>query len=140
MNNSGTVSGGLNGVYITGGTGTVTNSGTITGTSNDGVSLYAGGTITNQSGGRISGSAYGVYLRRRRYGRQPERGDDQRRPRRRLRHSAVTISVTNAGAISGTVAGSNGVYLAAGGTVNNQSGGTISGSRRVSSFEAGLAR
>ena len=61
VGNSGTISGGLNGVYVTGGAGTVTNADAITGTSNDGVFLNAGGTVTNQSGGTISGGSNGVY-------------------------------------------------------------------------------
>ena len=110
----GTISGsgfGGVGVAVTGGAGNVSNAGSISaiGAVSFGVFLEDGGTVNNQSGGAISGSGGGVYIR------------------------GGSGSVTNAGTISATGrsptgALSRGVFLEDGGTVNNQSGGAISGS------------
>jgi hypothetical protein len=54
------ISGVLNGIQITGGTGVVTNFGMIEGKSAAGVNLYDGGGVTNQ--GVIIGATDGVYL------------------------------------------------------------------------------
>ncbi len=97
------------GVYLSD-SGTVTNAGAITagGYEGKGVYLYNGGTVINQSGGSINGET-GVYV------------------------LGATGTVTNAGTITGIDIdedGDNdaaGVYLGDGGTVTNQSGGTISG-------------
>jgi len=71
VTNSGTISGPVAGVIVTGGAGTVTNSGVImqTGTfaTNDyrsaGVFLTDGGSVTNQAGGVISGVQAGIYVK-----------------------------------------------------------------------------
>jgi len=86
------------GIYITGGTGAVTNYG-FTG----GVWLSAGGSVTNHQGGRIvsdTNSGYGVGL-----------------------YAGGTI--TNAGLISGRFVGVDASH--AGGTIINQTGGTLTG-------------
>ena len=78
------------------GAGSVTNAGAITGTNaifGIGVLIDSGGSVNNQSGGTISGTDLGVYVR------------------------AGTGAVTNAGAISGT--GLSAVWLDGGGAVNN---------------------
>jgi hypothetical protein len=67
--------------------------------------LALGGTVNNQSGGTISGNAFGVSIG----------GGD------------ATNSVTNAGGITGTGTNSEGVDLGAGGRVTNNAGGTIKG-------------
>ena len=66
VSNSGSaaISGGLNGVYVFGAAGVVTNRGTITGagTNSDGVHFVAGGTVTNIGTASISGGQWGVVL------------------------------------------------------------------------------
>jgi hypothetical protein len=103
--NTGKIIGGNLGVYIAY-AGSVTNSGAITGSNRGGVALLGGGSVTDQIGGTITGASFGVYIRS---------------------GSAATNLVTNAGRISGTGTNSTGLILASGGTVKNQSGGTISG-------------
>jgi uncharacterized protein with beta-barrel porin domain len=106
LTNSGRVTGSYGVSSGVVGPNTVTNLGTITGT-NGGVRLYDGGTVTNQSGAMITATGkygVGVYI------------------------SGVGGTVKNWGTISGTNTGNiSGVALGAGGTVNNYSGGTISG-------------
>ncbi len=84
----------------------MTNSGAISGTNHGGVAFGGGGTVTNQSGGTISGASFGLYV-----------GGG----------SATTNAVANAGRISASGTNSIGVNLGSGGTLTNQSGGTISG-------------
>jgi adhesin HecA-like repeat protein len=107
----GTITGAADGVYIGGGTGTVTNEGAISGSS-IGIDLTGGGSVTNEAGGTISGYA-GVDI------------------------SGGAGTVTNAGAISRSGYFGNGVFLYAGGSVVNEAGGTISGDVAVGIAGAG---
>ena len=112
-NTGGTIIGGAgldgNGVYIIGGTGTVANTGSIVG-GNDyaqsGVALHTGGSLTNNSGGTIAGY-YGFSA-----------------------YSAAG-TVINAGSIGGLSYNQRhqgeGIFLWSGGSVTNQSTGTITG-------------
>jgi hypothetical protein len=137
----GTINGGNFGVTIDGGgaaTNTLTNTGGIyaTGTNSTGLNFGLGGTVTNLTAGKITGVAHGIYIK------------------------GGTGSVINAGDINGTAAsgngavlegggaltntgritgGSLGVYIAGGGTVDNQSGGTISGGNSGVTIDGGGA-
>ncbi len=103
----GAISGASAGVAVDGGTGSVTNAGAIRSTSNYAVALLSGGTVSNT--GTISGVRLGVYV-----------GGG----------SAASNLVTNAGEIRAAGTSSTGVRLgSSGGTLTNQSGGTVSGSR-----------
>ena len=113
--NSSTYSANLygSGISILGGSGTVINGGTISSHS-WGVKLGAGGSVANQAGATINGgygrSFYGYFFG--------------------LAGGCVNIfgsagTVTNAGTISSD--GSYGVELAAGGSVTNEAGATITG-------------
>ena len=84
-----------------GGAGTLTNSGSINAASASGagVDFAGGGSITNNSGGAISGSAFGVFT------------------------SGVAGTLNNSGSISG----SHGVGLEAGGSVTNAASASIAG-------------
>jgi hypothetical protein len=108
-NQSGGAISGYDGIEGRSGAVTVVNAGSITATADgdgDGVLLVAGGSVTNQSGGAISGGYRGIYGR------------------------GAAVTVVNAGSITGLFDGDDrgvGVELAAGGSVTNQSGGTIYG-------------
>lgn len=96
----GTISGGDNGVQISG-EGVVVNSGSISGGAQDGVLLNNGGSVENQSGGTITGGGNGVEI------------------------SGGDGAVVNAGSIAGS--SFSGVLLSGGGSVSNLATGTISG-------------
>jgi hypothetical protein len=100
----GSIFGGISGIDIAGGTGTVSNTGTILTTTlqGNGVALEAGGTVTNGAGGSLYGDFSGISV----YG--------------------GAGFVTNGGAIGAVGLNGYGVYLAAGGTVTNT--GSITGS------------
>lgn len=103
----GTISGGVAGVRIANGTGSVTNGGEILNTAAGfGVALLGGGGVANQTGGSITGINSGVYV-----------GGGK----------AATNLVTNAGTITGTATEGVGVILRSGGTVTNESSGSIRG-------------
>ena len=108
VTNAGTASliEGEGGVSI-GGSGAVTNAGTIAadapGPGGVGVALGTGGSVSNASGGTIVGSVAGV------------------------NPGGATGTVTNAGSIAATGAGSTCVEPVSGGAVTNQTGGTIDG-------------
>ena len=102
--NSGTISGKTYGVQIVGAIGYVTNAGTIISSSGIGVYLQQGGQVANSSStSLISGYSYGVKI-----------------------GGAIGI-ITNSGTIQATGTAGVGIYLAAGGTITNNAGGTISG-------------
>jgi outer membrane autotransporter protein len=116
----GTITGNGYGVVITNGTGYVTNErGTITGNTEDGVRLWDGGTVDNERHGTIAGYLNGVeidgsegYVHNDGYiygGPNPE---------------GISASATPLGTpeVIGT-----GVYMAAGGSVDNKRRGTIEG-------------
>jgi hypothetical protein len=97
-------------VSVIGGAGNVTNAGSISATDTLGFGVFFadGGTVNNKSGGTITGSGGGVYV------------------------FSGSTAVTNAGAITATGTAPNGalssgVFLGDGGTVTNESGGSISG-------------
>jgi outer membrane autotransporter protein len=99
---NGIITGGVNGVYLTGGTNSlvsVINAGSITGTNHDGVYLGTNGNVNNLTNGIITGGVNGVEI-------------------------AGTGSVVNAGLIISTNVG---VYLGGGGSVNNLTNGTFTG-------------
>jgi hypothetical protein len=89
------------GIFITGGTATITNSGQING-SHYGILVAAGGSVTNSSSGKIQGQSSGVSLS----------------------HGGT---LSNSGAISSTAAGSAAADLELGGNLNNFAGGSIVG-------------
>ena len=128
-NSGGTISGASFGVTIDGGaaaTNTVANTGGIysTGTNSASVILGLGGAVTNQSGGTISGVGAGVSINGG-VGSVINAGHISGAAPSSI--GALLESggaVTNTGKISG---GAIGVYIAGGGTVDNESGGTISG-------------
>ena len=92
------------GVVIGGSAGSVVNAGQISG--GFGVSLYTGGSLINQAGGTVTGVTRGI------------RGGNATGP----------LTVVNAGLIQGTGAASGGVeLLGSGGSVSNQSTGTLTG-------------
>jgi len=97
---TGTIIGGEAGVEVDRYWGTLVNSGTIASApSGAGVALFTGGWVTNTASATITGGVWGVKL-----------------------YGATSGGVTNAG----TIAGSGGIFLGAGGTVTNT--GTITGS------------
>jgi hypothetical protein len=105
----GTVTGDI-GVYATGASAaTIVNAGSINGQGggNNGVALLGGGTFSNLNGGTVTNGAFFL---------------------------GVAGTLINAGFITGTHAA---VSLTAGGTVINQSGGTLSGSLAAVQFTAG---
>ena len=87
--------------------GTFINYGHVTGAAK-GIVLTTGARVTNQSGGTITGSAFGI-------------------------SASGAATLVNAGVISGnaSVTADAGVSFAAGGSVTNQSGGTITGDNAV---------
>jgi hypothetical protein len=96
------------GVLATGNSATVTNYGTIDGgpaAGSEGAELDQGGNVTNNSGGTIRGTGFGVFI---------------------ASNSASSATVTNAGAISGTIAS---VEFAGTGanTLTLQTGSTLTG-------------
>ena len=102
----GSIFGGISGIDIAGGSGTVSNTGTILTTTlqGNGVALEAGGSVTNSGGGSIYGDFSGISV----YG--------------------GAGFVTNGGAIGAVGLNGYGVYLASGGTVTNTGTGSITGS------------
>ncbi|HUB16426.1 MAG TPA: Hint domain-containing protein [Acetobacteraceae bacterium] len=99
---SGYITGG-DAVYIAGAIGTVVNSGTMAGSNLlNGVYLGDGGLVTNAASASI-------------------RGGDA------VNIAGTVGTVVNSGTLAGISGGSEGVLLDAGGSVTNQSGGTISG-------------
>ena len=94
----GTLSGSTFGVFLTGGSGTVTNTGTISGGA-DGINFAGSGNVTNNSGGSISGVTFGVLT------------------------TNALATVSNSGSISGSKA----VGLEAGGSLINVASASISG-------------
>jgi hypothetical protein len=134
---------------VAGGTSTVVNAGSILGGSSYGIQLSDGGAVTNQTGGYITGreailidqvagsvANYGRIAGDGSYGVQLGDGGE-------VTNFAGTISgyhgvriraggtVVNAGEIYGTAPLGFGVLLINGGSVTNQSGGTIAGARGV---------
>jgi hypothetical protein len=134
----GTIAGHQAGVFIANGTGaTVGNAGSI-GAQSYGIWLLNGGTVTNASGGRITGSyvttdAAGVYLGS--GGSVTNQSGGIIGGLRGVYVQGGVATVVNAGHIvgsnttigAGAAATGAGMYLGAGGSVTNQSGGTISG-------------
>ena len=111
------VSGTSFGIFVTGNPATVTNYGTIDGgpaAGSEGAELDQGGNVTNNSGGTIRGTGFGVFI---------------------ASNSASSATVTNAGAISGTIAsvefagtGANTLTLQTGSTLTGDAiGSTASG-------------
>ena len=117
---SGGITGGGDGIHITGGPGTIVNAGGIAGAfPRAGVYLAAGGIVTNLSGGSIGnevGLLDGIWA------------------------GAFATTVTNAGTVTAVGGAAIGVDLLGRGSVINQSGGTISaygGSAMGISLQAG---
>jgi hypothetical protein len=108
----GSISGIGFGVFITGAAGTVANSGNITSTKYSAVDLTHGGSVTNAAGASIVGGSNGVA-----FGTAGTAG-----------------TVTNSGNISASGAA---VYLQNGGSVTNNSAGTISGKQYGAFLEGG---
>jgi hypothetical protein len=108
------VSGTSFGVFVTGNSATVTNYGTIDGgpaAGSEGAELDQGGNVTNNSGGTIRGTGFGLFV---------------------TGNSAATV--TNAGAISGTIAsvefdgtGANTLTLQTGSTLTGDAIGSTAG-------------
>jgi collagen type I/II/III/V/XI/XXIV/XXVII alpha len=101
---TGTIFGGIGGIDIAGGTGTVNNTGSIVTTTLDGngVELDQGGTVANSGTGSIYGDYSGVFI-----------------------NGGIGI-VTNGGDIGAIGLSGYGVYLGAGGTITNT--GSVIGS------------
>ena len=111
------VSGTSFGIFVTGNPATVTNYGTIDGgpaAGSEGAELDQGGNVTNNPGGTIRGTGFGVFI---------------------ASNSGSSATVTNAGAISGTIAsvefagtGANTLTLQTGSTLTGDAiGSTASG-------------
>jgi outer membrane autotransporter protein len=99
------ITGGANGVEITGGAGYVTNSGSIIGTNSDGIYMGTNGSVNNLTGGIITGLD----------------GDG-------VRIIGGTGSVVNAGSITGAAYYGYGVAMVGGGgSVDNLTNGIITG-------------
>jgi collagen type I/II/III/V/XI/XXIV/XXVII alpha len=101
---TGVIFGGIGGVYIIGGSGTVTNAGDIHTTTlqGNGIDLEDGGTITNTGTGSIYGDFSGISV------------------------YTAAATITNAGSIGAIGLNGYGIYLGAGGTITNT--GSIVGS------------
>jgi collagen type I/II/III/V/XI/XXIV/XXVII alpha len=101
---SGVIFGGIGGVYIIGGSGTVTNAGDIHTTTlqGNGIDLEDGGTIINTGTGSIYGDFSGISV------------------------YAAAATITNAGSIGAIGLNGYGIYLGGGGTITNT--GSIVGS------------
>jgi hypothetical protein len=104
-NAGGTLSGNAAGVWIAGGAGTVTNADTIegTGTNSVGVALAKGGSVDNTAG-LIEGRVDGIVL-----------------------DTAATVTNSAVVMATATANADDGIDLAAGGSVTNNSGGRIEG-------------
>jgi hypothetical protein len=100
---TGTIFGGVGGIDIAGGTGTISNTGTIIGTTTDGqgVELDQGGTVTNTGNGNIYGDYSGIRIQ------------------------GALGAVTNSGLIGAIGLSGYGVDLEAGGSITNS--GSITG-------------
>jgi hypothetical protein len=101
VTNTSSITGGEDGVIVQGAIGTIANFGNITATVDDGVALFAGGSVTNASGASISGVSTvgaGIFI------------------------TGGAGTVANAGSI----AGSKGILMAAGGSLSNAASGSIS--------------
>jgi hypothetical protein len=104
VTNSGSVTGGEDGVLIEGAPGQINNTGAISASVDDGAALFAGGTITNSATGSIQGSLVGPIA------------------------GGVSIEGGSGNLQNdGIVKGNNfGAFLAAGGSVTNGAGASIS--------------
>ena len=163
----GTVQGASTGVDIDNATGTVDNSGTVTGTSARGVQLSSGGMVTNRSGALISGGRIGVLgestiasvtvindgqidgnlgdgVSLQGGGSVANTGTISTTTStsasvRIQNGTAATNTVTNSGMLQAPTTGFNSAvqFNSVGGSVDNQSGGSISGAGGVSIGGAG---
>ena len=111
----GVITGAVEGVVINGSYGTLINGGSISGAGVTEVGIdvgaieilsVVGALVTNQPSGAISGVIDGIYAKG-----QPA--------------NPTALSIVNAGDLSGVQR--NGIHLAKGGSISNQSGGTIGG-------------
>jgi hypothetical protein len=164
VTNTGSITGGEDGVIIQGAIGTITNSDSITATVDDGVALFAGGSVTNASGASISGLGTlgaGIYITG--GGGTVTNAGSIAGPN----HLGVMMAgggslsnaasgsisaldagvlikgglgtLTNAGKIAGTGTNGTGIYLESGGSATNTSTGTITGHKFGAFLEGGFA-
>lgn len=103
---TGTIFGGIGGIDIAGGPGTISNTGTIVTTTlqGNGVALENGGTVVNSGTGSIYGDFSGISI-----------------------YGGVGV-VTNSAAVGAIGLNGYGIYLGAGGTVTNTASGSVIGS------------
>ena len=112
---SGAIDGGANGIFVSGGVGTVVNLGVIAATDSAtgaGIALHLGGYVSNAAGAAISGHNDGVFV------------------------TGAAATVLNSGTIAsaGTTTGVA-IYLASGGTVTNETGGVLGAYRTAVSLK-----